>query len=288
MDIGKAYYDNHKDTIIVSNNHCFEYDDTIKVWHGMHDDEMIIEMRDYLVQYYEGYQCTIIKLMKIPFRTKLWKLIKPLFVNDNIKLNRLVGYLPINNNKVINLRNGEVVDREKEHYFTYELDVDYVRNTPISDYFFGCMRDVSKIQKSLGYCMTGEGYYKFMFCGTDVYTDALRLMSGVLSKMKWFVNDEDYKRKLKRAGREYLGLRVAVLGDMNLALDRDNGTAFVTRCSRDYERSEDVEGVIYLDLYDYDNVDSCTTKEIIDFGGGSSDIFSWMVKGAIRYYEEGF
>ena len=79
---------------------------------------------------------------------------------------KLYPYLfPIANQKVTDLRDGMVIDRTKEHRFTFASSVAYDGNlkqeTPHADSFFLSVmnNDVSMfeyIRKQLGYCLTGE------------------------------------------------------------------------------------------------------------------------------------
>ena len=50
--------------------------------------------------------------------------------------NTLKDHLPILNGKKINLRTKEISDREKTDYFSFELPVDYVTETPNANKFF--------------------------------------------------------------------------------------------------------------------------------------------------------
>jgi len=286
MDIAKIYYDNHKDVVAVSSGFCFEYNDAKKLWLKRSNKKMAMKMCIYLTSKDASLKS---KLADEPYRNNVWRLTKQLFANDGDKLNKMVGYLAINNNKVINLRNGVVSDREKTHYFTHETRVDYVKDTPMSDKFFGEMKNVSKIQKALGYCMTGEHGYVLMFCGTHMHNDALKFLSSVLN-LKYFSNEDDYREKRATNDYYYYGLQVAVLrevtlhGFVDLMAENVDGPALVCCC---LECPRLFDEVICLDMNDYKDKSMFVTIDMLE-GGGRSDIFSWIVKGAMRYYAEGF
>ena len=52
--------------------------------------------------------------------------------NFEEKLNRSCEYLlPVNHEKWINLENNELIDKTKDHYFKFEIVVDYIPNEEI-------------------------------------------------------------------------------------------------------------------------------------------------------------
>jgi P4 family phage/plasmid primase-like protien len=79
------------------------------------------------------------------------------------------GFLPVSSFQVINLRTGEVIARLREHYFTYEIPIDYVkgkRHDFLEKFISEIMLEdkippqqrmkVNFLQRLLGYAITGE------------------------------------------------------------------------------------------------------------------------------------
>jgi len=110
------------------------------------------------------------------------------------KLNKNYQYLPIKNNRVINLKTLNIRERKREDYFTVELNVDYI-TTPILNaelYFKSLMNNnmdlYNYLQRILGYCITGETMEKSLFVfhgagdnGKSALIDILYLILGPFS-----------------------------------------------------------------------------------------------------------
>jgi len=87
---------------------------------------------------------------------------------ENI-INKNHEYLPIKNNRVINLKTLEIRERTRDDYFTVELNIDYL-TSPIlhaETYFKSLMNNNEELynylQRILGYCITGETMEKSLF-----------------------------------------------------------------------------------------------------------------------------
>ena len=80
------------------------------------------------------------------------------------KLNRSHDYiLPVKNNICINLVNGDTVERTKEHYFTFFIDIEYKQNihTTNANKFFRSVINFNEdkflyLQKVLGSCLCSQ------------------------------------------------------------------------------------------------------------------------------------
>jgi phage/plasmid-associated DNA primase len=126
--------------------------------------------------------------------------------------NTIKHLLPIKNNRVIDLKTLEVLDRKKEHYFTVELGVDYLDNrdqwqpalTFLSDlYHDDELRTF--ITMMLGYGMTGEDNLKSSFfcigesnCGKSVLCNLYKKILGPFGTE--ISPDVTFKRKKGQAG----------------------------------------------------------------------------------------
>ena len=104
--------------------------------------------------------------------------------------NTLKDHLPILNGKKINLRTKEISDREKTDYFSFELPVDYVTETPNANKFFSQImpNKINRkfLQKCLGYTITGDTTAQVFFImygdGSNGKSVLLRLLRKILGK----------------------------------------------------------------------------------------------------------
>ena len=87
------------------------------------------------------------------------------YKNFEESLNRTSHLLPIKDSRVVDLKDGRVSPRTKEHLFSFEcpvsFDGDLSKATPKADRFFLDMtcedpKKMFHLQKHLGYCLTGE------------------------------------------------------------------------------------------------------------------------------------
>lgn len=93
-----------------------------------------------------------------------------------IKFNTQENMLPIKTNKVIDLSNGHIRNRTSEHYFTYELDFEYLGRgndcTPKTNKFFNQLATENKVKAKylklvMGSSITTDTKMKcfYIFCG---------------------------------------------------------------------------------------------------------------------------
>ena len=114
--------------------------------------------------------------------------------NFEEKLNRSYDYLlPVKNGYCINLENNSLIERTKEHYFTFEIDVDYNPDEEISkakEYFSSIMNNDANIlkyfQKVIGSFLCSqteaESIYIFWGSGSNSKSVCMTLISKVLNK----------------------------------------------------------------------------------------------------------
>ena len=114
--------------------------------------------------------------------------------NFEEKLNRTEDYLlPVKNNKCIDLENGLLVDRVKEHYFDFEIDIDYNPDDEIDkayNFFKSVMNNDEAVlkyfQKVLGsfLCSQVEAQSIYIWWGTgsNGKSASISLIQKVLNK----------------------------------------------------------------------------------------------------------
>lgn len=109
--------------------------------------------------------------------------------NDNSKL-----LLPIANNKVVNLRTGEIIDRQPSHYLDWTLDItpNNAKRDVIERYMLSIMNGrphlVRFLQKVLGYILTGDQSACCMFIflgpgGSNGKSSLINAIDGFLGKL---------------------------------------------------------------------------------------------------------
>ena len=155
----------------------------------------------------------------------------PYIKNKNFeeKLNRSCEYLlPVKNGKCINLENNEVIERTKDHYFTFEIDVDYNPNEEIdkaTEYFRSIMNNDDNIlkyfQKVIGsfLCSQTEAQSIYIFWGTGSNSKSvcINLISKVLNN---FCSTVDKGLFMDHKNKNSLGPKpeLLILKDLRLAI----------------------------------------------------------------------
>ena len=99
-------------------------------------------------------------------------------------------YLPIQNQKVINLKTLEIRPRTFDDFFTYECPVSYVDKTPNADRFFSELQPKKDnrefLRKVLGYYMTGDTkarkFFIFYGHGSNGKSKILNILQKILVK----------------------------------------------------------------------------------------------------------
>ncbi len=121
------------------------------------------------------------KIGDFMYCTKVWKFAKEILLNNTSskffeeQLNKNPDYLPIKNNKIINLETGKVRDRNNEDYFTFECNVNYLEDNDklkharkyISSICSDDKEYSSYLIRIMGYCLTGRNESRcfFQLCG---------------------------------------------------------------------------------------------------------------------------
>jgi P4 family phage/plasmid primase-like protien len=189
LDIAKFYHKYSKHSFKYSKKYIYRYDNDTALWVECCEDTIISYMTQYLVdiiahyikenQKDTGVLNTMKKLLtKIKYKTirDIVKYYKE-YITDNEFMNNLnrchSHLLPIKNNKVVDLTTGEIIQRTKEHLFSYSCDVD--KTDKKSKFFEDFLNQIvcydsealSYLQKILGYCLTGDisGRCYFIFYG---------------------------------------------------------------------------------------------------------------------------
>ena len=107
------------------------------------------------------------------------------------KLNSNVDYLPITNGKKVNLKTGEVSDRDKNDYFSFECSVEVTKTTEQADKFFKQVMPNKEnreyLRKVLGYILTGNMDARVFFIwygdGSNGKSVIMRLLKCILCQL---------------------------------------------------------------------------------------------------------
>ena len=107
---------------------------------------------------------------------------------DFIKLlNTKPNFLPIRNSAKINLKNGEITPRNKNDYFSFECDVEYVKERKHINKFMKCVfvndDKIKYIQSIYGYCLTGETKERCLFIEFGKGSNGKSVLNIILSKI---------------------------------------------------------------------------------------------------------
>jgi P4 family phage/plasmid primase-like protien len=151
------------------------------------------------------------------------------------KLNAIPHLFPIKNGKKINLKTLEITDREKTDYFTFESNVDYVKETPNADKFFKQVftsKDVrTYAQKTLGYTLTGDTSAQiFVICigrGRNGKTVTANLLKEIMTDTYYTQCDKSiFVKTQKSTGASpekvaLIGKRIAVYSEGETADNYD-------------------------------------------------------------------
>ena len=139
------------------------------------------------------------------------------FYNKNIlkKLDKLQFNIPIKNGKLVNLKTQEIIDRTKDHLFTFEVDVLFNPNVPkyADDSIDKIMcRDIDMIKclkKALVYGCLGTNDQKkiFVFYGPQGHNGkslVFTMMNIILGPLFGDINQTLFKEKEARANKPEL------------------------------------------------------------------------------------
>ena len=219
------FYDLVKDTIVITTNDGdgYIYDDKLKLWlfktknylcdlvllylePSIENDITIIEnfIKKSLKEEKINYE-TIFKNVKNKLKyVRNLNNAKSIFTGSIsylqdftfIKLlNSIPDFLPIKNQKKINLTNGEITERNKFDYFSFECDVEYVNERKhINKFMKSVFIDEEKrkyVQTIYGYCLTGQTRERCLFIEYGKGSNGKSVLNIILSKIlgidKFFV-----------------------------------------------------------------------------------------------------
>jgi P4 family phage/plasmid primase-like protien len=174
--------------------------------------------------------------------------------NFEEKLNRSEDtLLPVKHNKCINLINGELIDRVKNHYFTFCIDIEYRRNieTPNADKFFKSIMNNNEdkfiyLQKILGSFLSAQteaqSFYIWYGKGSNGKSALMKLISLVLGKFystvdKGLFIDNGTKKSSNAASPELL-----ILKDIRLSVicETDENSKFNESLLKNLSGDDDI------------------------------------------------
>mmetsp|Transcript_7123 Transcript_7123/g.7470 ORF Transcript_7123/g.7470 Transcript_7123/m.7470 type:complete len:371 (-) Transcript_7123:1778-2890(-) len=107
------------------------------------------------------------------------------------KLNSNPDYLPIKNGKKVDLRTGEITDRNKNDYFSYECPVEVTTDLEHAEKFFSQVMPNEEnreyLRKVLGYLLTGNMDARVFFIwygdGSNAKSVVMRLIKCILGPL---------------------------------------------------------------------------------------------------------
>lgn len=148
-------------------------------------------------------------------------------VNFTGKLNKQIEFLPIKDNKKINLRTLEILERKAEDYFTFSSDVEFVDKTPNADKFFKQLMPNKEnreyLRKCLGYLLTGsteaQAFFIMYGSGGNGKSTLSSLLQKILGKFYVQCHDDIFNNKASSSGSaspyfaELLGKRCGVYSE---------------------------------------------------------------------------
>jgi hypothetical protein len=233
--------------------------------------------------------------------------------------------LPLRNNKVIDLKTGIVRDRELNESFDYELNVNYVLNTDVADTYFRSLisndnnssddhNEIKKFQMYMGSLLTddrhaddrnilviegsgGNGKTTLMRFINAILTDILYLRTdlGATSdtNISGLVNELKYKKRkiLHHPENEdnYLNtwLIKSILADeMGVGyapkIIIETTMTIIKPTSPLYQRCHFIHFPNKFKFCE-ENTNYISALQF----NGLDEIFSWMVQGAIKFYQNG-
>ncbi len=162
------------------------------------------------------------------------------------KLNSNPDYLPIRNGKKISLITGELEDRTKDDYFTFECNVDKVDKTPNADKFFKQVMpkedNREMLRKVLGYMLTGnmDGRCFFIWYGdrSNGKTVIMNLLKAILKSLYHQTSKGIFMKgsqeKVEGASPDkiaLMGVRVATYSEGETSDDIDINESFLKMVS---------------------------------------------------------
>ena len=152
------------------------------------------------------------------------------FIENNFDM--MLGFFPIADNKVVNLKTNIVIDRKKEHYFTKTTQRTHL-SSPDYEFVRGYLKEVlctnsesyvDYVLGSIGYSLTGENSLKRLFIlqgpkdtGKSLFIKLLQEISGCFGMI---ANDRVFKKSKNESCHDedtfsLLGSRIAFISEMD-------------------------------------------------------------------------
>jgi hypothetical protein len=250
-------------------------------------------------------------VIKNNFDNILYELLEK-YKNNIIFNNTITHDLPINNNKIINLQNGEIRQRNKSDYFT-----DFVKYNYLNDYneipdfikniFNNNIEMINFFQQILGYILTGSNdlqcFIIFYGNGSNGKSTLLKLLELILGNMFQSMSlFELYKKEPEYLIKKYnlLNKRLYILDECekNMELDDRKIKFLVDKCysklilCTNYKPTfinnfSFTRRLVYIpfDITFVNNPIEINEKKLIrNIKCDLNEFFTWIVKGSIKYY----
>jgi len=211
---GDYFAKKHKKNIKVGSTdekYGFVWNKKMLLWQEYSDDECAHMVTDFFRKKFnkqmeeDKQDLTLDKLRRkvtsYKYSATVWKSSKAKIIDKDFrgKLNKNPDLLPIMNGKLINLKTGEIRDRKRSDYFSFECSVDYLKDDKlkhakkfISDICGGDKKYAKYLTKYLGYCLTGQisdrGFAQFFGVGKNGKSKLVDMMQLILGRNKFFAS----------------------------------------------------------------------------------------------------
>ena len=220
--------------------------------------------------------------------------------------------MPINDNKIINLQNGEIRQRNKSDYFTDFVKYDYLNDYNeipgfIKNIFDNNIELINFIQQILGYVLTGSNelqcFIIFYGNGSNGKSTLLKLLELILGNMfQSMTLFELYKKEPEYLINKYnlLNKRLYILDECekNMELNDRKIKFLVDKCysklilCTNYKpvfntNFSFIRRLIYIpfNIKFVNNPIEINEKKLIkNIKCDLDKFFTWIVKGSIKYY----
>lgn len=193
-----------------SSNELYYYDNNQSIWKYGHENLIYEDITNILkkhisktIKNYEEYESELSTIPIVDLLIKLDKKIgvlhckhvcqylRKLILDDKFesKLNKIPYLLPINDRKVMNLTNGELENRKREHYFSIFCNVSVGKDTN-KNYIETMMLNICNddqdlyifFQMMLGFFLTGE-FVKGIFIFWGLYNNGKSTLVNLMEKI---------------------------------------------------------------------------------------------------------
>jgi P4 family phage/plasmid primase-like protien len=161
----------------------------------------------YLKNLQKPFLCLLDEIKSTPFQkcvlTQIKNRIKDSDEYIESTFNKIKHFLAIGDNKVINLKTLDVLDRTKEHCFTYTTNNIFKKDRPNKEWVYNYISEILKTVNNkfiqcfltwFGYCMTGETCVKSFFIlsgdGDNGKTAYFNVIKKILGKFGIVGNDK--------------------------------------------------------------------------------------------------